>query len=438
MEKTIQLRTDSVLQIPFQKYQPNFTFIVNSKKYETNIFIADLLSPKISSHHLIDPTLDEFIINTKSTGDFNKIINLVNFEKHEIDDNDSSFILEVFDQLGAENVNISLINSNEEITNDNIFDFIKEHQKHPVFCAKQLENEINYFSSHFSELKEKLLKSINEERFEIKEEIIELIICNKHLQLDTENDLLEIINSLYLNDTKFSYLYEYVDFINVEIESIKKFTKIFNINDMTNSTWSSIINRLEQPIINDKKCQRNKHTYRNIKHDQIFIEIKNEENKFDGIVNYLRTHSKINDEIKITSSSGSYGLSNIIKYDKTNTNFYTEDEKNSWICFDFKNYSIIPSDYIIRSFTQDVNWHLKNWVLEGSNDQNKWTNLDEQKNNSFLNGSNFVHSFPISMKSEEQQSFKYIRIRQTGPNWCNNDRILINSIEFYGKLIYNK
>ena len=94
MTNSIKILTDSVLHIPLQKYDKDFTFIVNSKIYKTSSFIADLTSPIISSNHLIDPTLNEFTINTKSSGDFNLIINLIDFKPQEIKDDEFSFVIE--------------------------------------------------------------------------------------------------------------------------------------------------------------------------------------------------------------------------------------------------------------------------------------------------------------------------------------------------------
>lgn len=81
MQNLIKLQTDSVLQIPFQNYEKDFSFIVNSSKFETSIFQVDLLSSTISKIHSTDPTVKEFIINTENTGDFNHILKLLNFEE---------------------------------------------------------------------------------------------------------------------------------------------------------------------------------------------------------------------------------------------------------------------------------------------------------------------------------------------------------------------
>ena len=83
--------------------------------------------------------------------------------------------------------------------------------------------------------------------------------------------------------------------------------------------------------------------------------------------------------------------------------------------------------------------YISKHFLEGSSDNEKWTTLVEQKNKDYLNGKSFVHSFVIPSDKYYQQSFKYLRIRQTGPNWNNNSNInqelLMNCIEFFGQLI---
>ena len=50
--------------ISFQKYDKNFTFIVDGKRFETNRVVADILSPTIRNYHYQDESIDEFVINT--------------------------------------------------------------------------------------------------------------------------------------------------------------------------------------------------------------------------------------------------------------------------------------------------------------------------------------------------------------------------------------
>lgn len=438
MENKIKLQTDSVLHIPIKKYDNDFTFIVNSEKYETSSIAADLLSPIISSRHLIDPTLREFVINTNNHGDFNLLLNLLNFESQEINSKDFQFVSEVIEKLGTDKIQLIDKIKNEELTIDNIFDHIEQHQSHPQFYKKELESEINFFSSHFFELKEKVIQKIKGEKFDLNEELIELIINNCHLVLDSENDLLEVINQLYLKNKNYSNLYEFVDFENVELKSMKEFIQIFDMNDMTKPTWSSLSFRLGHEILKDDfNIQNSKH-----KNSNKVIEIENKFNEFDGILNYLQTHYDIKDEIDITYSTCRNGDPfNLLQYDNKENYFISDNFPNSWICFEFKNYKIIPTNYIIRSRNNENSNHLKSWIVEGSNDKNYWIKLDEQINNCSLNGVSVVHSFSISYDENNQQPFKYLRIRQIGPTWFyfngtySTHQLLMNSIEFYGKII---
>ena len=92
-------------------------------------------------------------------------------------------------------------------------------------------------------------------------------------------------------------------------------------------------------------------------------------------------------------------------------------------------------DLFQRSFGSTGNNQPKTWVLEGSKDGQDWRILDEQKNNSSLRGTSKVQLFPISKEKNNQESFEYIRIRQTGPNCLNANYFELNSVEFYGQLI---
>lgn len=150
----------------------------------------------------------------------------------------------------------------------------------------------------------------------------------------------------------------------------------------------------------------------------------------------MRTNSNVNDEISITASSIDGGqLSNLVNYDSASF-FQTKSEKNSRICFEFKKHEIVPSNYLIRTINSEDNYHLKSWIVEASKDSKTWITIDEQQNNDFLKGTSKVHLFPIS---NQKESFKFVRIKQTGPSWYHNNdsdhHLLMTWIEFFGKLI---
>ena len=128
--------------------------------------------------------------------------------------------------------------------------------------------------------------------------------------------------------------------------------------------------------------------------------------------------------------------SNVVLYDDKSKCFESRNEKNSWICFDFKENRIAPTDYTIRSATANENMsHPKNWVIEVSDDNNKWSIINEQKNCSHLRGKSHVHNFEIDNKNTK--AYRYIRLRQNRVEWSNHNILFFESIEFYGFLIIN-
>ena len=203
MENSIRLQLASILQIPFQNYDKDFTFVVNSERFDTSTFAADLLSNKISKIHFTDPSLKEFSIDTETRGDFNKILNLLNFEIEEISDQDFPFLIEVVNSLEIDKIDINS-SYEEEPTIDNIIGHIKKHQIHPEIYSKQLDADIQFFTSHFHELKGKFEREIYDVESSINDAIIEKVVSNRKLQLESEEELLEFVNKLYKKDTKYS------------------------------------------------------------------------------------------------------------------------------------------------------------------------------------------------------------------------------------------
>lgn len=102
------------------------------------------------------------------------------------------------------------------------------------------------------------LESNNSQLFKLSPEILEQIINIPKLKLINEDQLLSFINQLYINDPNYTYLYNYVHFLNVESSSIKEFSEIFDINDISNETWRSLSLRLMQQMkTNHNKIQKN-------------------------------------------------------------------------------------------------------------------------------------------------------------------------------------
>lgn len=437
----IQLKIDSILNVPLQSFEEDFTFIVNGEEFRTSKIISDLLSPKVCQNHLIDPTTDQFIINTHHKGNFSHILDLINFNKNDVTDDEIPFLFEVIKHLGNNSIDVTLCPRTEDIKIDNVISLICRHEKNEIFYSKVLREEIDFLSSHFFEIVD---NNIDEELGRLSLSTLEKIFGNLKLKLRDEDQLIAIINELYSKESKYAVLYSYVYFSNVGENQIEEFVEIYNISDITQETWSSITQRLihqiQNNLNNDKKSiNRYKCEGKQCKKNSQGISFLYEnDNRFSGIISHLRDKFKdnIDSQIVITASSvpnPSRQPRNVILYEDKTKDFFSTNESNPWLCFDFHDYSIRPTNYIIRSGSYDENSvHPKSWVIEGSNDNENWDILDDQTDCPFLNGKNRVHGFAIT--KDDCEDYRYIRMRLTGENWCGCFHMAIESIEFYGTL----
>lgn len=204
------------------------------------------------------------------------------------------------------------------------------------------------------------------------------ILNHPNLLLKDEDQLLNFVNFLYSQSHNFTSLYETVYFECVSSTSISKFISQFDMNCITNSIWRQLSMRLKQEI---KVSLKNE-----ISHKYIAFLPFTKDNEFNGIINYLKMKSddNIDNEISLTFSTNDHenkddnwtDILNILLYNDQSKEFFTKNYKDSWICFDFKDKTIFPTDYTVKT---DVGQFLKSWFIEVSNDCKNWEIVDEKK-----------------------------------------------------------
>lgn len=424
----IQLSFNRIAEIPFQAYEEDFTFIVNNREFRTSHLVSELLSPTICRMRSADAAMNTFTIRTEHQGDFQLILNLINFQQNSIPETEMPFFVEVIQILGISSDNIVDQNQQADLNDENIFELTRRHERFEVIYSNVFNRDIDYIASNFF----RLCETKRDEMNNLLPQTLERIVSNNRLKLKNEDQLFKFINQVYQNSNanlNYSKLYHYVLFSNVEDETMASFIDNFDFNDFDREIWTAISNRLKFPIIQLNDEQQN--TRYEESNGKIFH--PQHEDGFVGIMNYLRSQSNGNiaNTINITASScynSSYPPTNLVNYENRSSIFYSQNTPNSWICFDFKQRNVIPFYYQIMTFNC---YYPKSWVIEGSNDNSNWTILDEQNNCQYLNTNYKVHIFKISNPNQ----FRYIKMRLTGPNWGNNNHFYISSFELYGKLI---
>ena len=111
--------------------------------------------------------------------------------------------------------------------------------------------------------------------------------------------------------------------------------------------------------------------------------------------------------------------------------FQSRNEPNQWICYDFKGRRVAPVGYSIRT---GFGYFPKSWVLEVSDDgsDDSWEVVDRRENNEDLDDRDITRNFLITARPPE--SFRFIRLRQTGKNHDADDFLLLCSFEVFGAI----
>ncbi|KAK8872153.1 hypothetical protein M9Y10_007915 [Tritrichomonas musculus] len=433
-------------KIPLERFEHNFTFIVDNKQYTVNRFLADLLSPTITSYHYQDESIDTFTITTVDKFDksetafiskedyFESFLNLYKHEEIQINQAQIKYYSEYFLQLGNIPEYLKLQDKlSDEITTDNVIDhllnissILKQNNLSYSIQNCQISKLVKYCSEQFYALdKEKIIH--------LDIDILSEILCQDELKIEDEDTLLRFILEIYEKDKQYAPLFEYIYFENVKEETLSEFFKEFDIEFLTKGTWSSIFYRLIQT---DKRPLKND---RYEKHPKVKIITKEKNNDFRCIMRYLSEEcgGNIHDKgvVEITSSPCQISPKCLVDYD--NNNFYASNsQENVYVCFDFKDKQVQLTSYSIQSLRRGWgNVHLRNWVVEASNDKSNWDKIDEHTDDSTLNGYDRKAIFDTK---QTDMFYRYIQIRQTGISWNNNYYTYFPYLELFGKLKINE
>ena len=87
----------------FDRFEKEFSFIMNGKIYKTNSFVPNILTPYVSDVLEENMNIPFYQINTKYNGDFNEVIKYGEMEPIIINQNERHFFVNVIKQLGNNN-----------------------------------------------------------------------------------------------------------------------------------------------------------------------------------------------------------------------------------------------------------------------------------------------------------------------------------------------
>lgn len=227
------LNPSALINFPIDKYEENFTFIVNGQLYKTSRIVADLLSPTIRNNHYNDSSNNKFTINisndtfnkSDSSDYFSDFLKLARFESNEIDSKRRERYSEYFLQLGnfEEFLRLQEEDNDESELNDNqiIKKSIQSIQRLRtkvqnndfLYSNDTIQRHLKILSEHFSIIDQEDLKILGKEN-------LDEIIRSKNLKIQDEDELFDKLFKLYEEDRAYGSLFEYILFSNISEENI--------------------------------------------------------------------------------------------------------------------------------------------------------------------------------------------------------------------------
>lgn len=476
-KKTLAVSSSGLKNVVLSNEEDDFRFILGKSELKMNRFFADFISPLVSRMHMSDPTINTFDLNNyvlkknQSIEIFDDQL-LENFKQIS-----TGYSVKIDKEQAVKLRILSIILENNEIFDliNNLFPIVKKDiididisllylPYIPYFICGfdksgfDYQSLFDYISSHFYLIdQEKLLK--------LPKLILYSIISNEKLKLYDEDSLYDFINSIFSKedsnnerDTHLSKIefYEFIDFSFLSEGKFLDFIENIESTDITHMIWEKLKECIHHFSIKKKftsSIKKDSHRYVKSSTKKVKEKLKNIDiiydndvkNAFKGIIYYLGNEnpkSVIDNNIIdiIASSVVSTGQNNqpqnIVDFDRNDYKFFSKNENNSWICYDFKEKKVKLSHYTIRSTTWSYNVdHLQNWCIEASNDAKQWKILSTVRNEKSLIYPTSFNTFKIEKNSSSSEYFRYIRLRQDGLNTGNDNVLGLAAFELFGSIL---
>ncbi|OHT13811.1 hypothetical protein TRFO_15925 [Tritrichomonas foetus] len=397
----------------------DFTFIIDTHKYHCSKILAAFISPAVARSISSDIFCDVFHIPIDDNNFiFKQVMRLMRGEEIEITSKNYQYLL-----------NVASILENQEIINKinslSIFKF--DEQTILNSTMKKLErnmnidNEIDFIAASVTSFPARSLAE-----FDIP--TLWRIFSSSCLKAKEESSIFQLICDLIeLKGYQAKVLLNCVYYENLSLSEMVDFGEMINDYQLTGPIMMSLIKRLQKIV---KQHKRN--PLRKISNEESY-EFK-EGKSFDGIFAHLQKqwNKNVQDQkiCKITTSSGDSPKG--ITDNTWNDCWYSKNEPNSWIRFDFLDHAVSLTHYSLKTFIGGPHsGHLKSWSLEGSNDGKIWKVMDQRDNTEDLNNRNNYYTY----KCDDHGIYRYVRLKQTGKNHRGNDFLFLSNIEFFGAFI---
>jgi hypothetical protein len=146
--------------------------------------------------------------------------------------------------------------------------------------------------------------------------------------------------------------------------------------------------------------------------------------------------------VTLSSNSGSSQVGRLVAHvppqASRDFNLWTDNVTNSWMAVELLGggVRVRPTGYMISTdgYGAGGSYHVRNWVLQGSDDGRTWTTLRAHSNDATLSKERTTAYFAIEGVAPGAY-YAHLRVLQTGKNATGTDHLTATSLEVYGDVI---
>lgn len=417
-------------------FENDFTFIVQRQKYHCSKVSAICLSGKVAKLFESNPNAANCVVRHQDPHcEFETINRLLH--GGTVDLTAPAVNLDTLIEIARELEMDALIASirdiiwaKESITSENVFTRVVSKRKEGL----SLDPEAEFIAKEFQSLILDQAPENTNKFFDLGLEFCSDVLHHEALSCEDYDALLEQISERGID---YHPLLQFVNFEQVTGAAMAKFVPLLSPENITNEIWAALCRRCVHAV----NLQDDKETVCTSKKGRTF---EFTGTMFDGIIRYLTSvhGGNLHDRgvVTVTGSQTHTIFSSChLKYllnVQNDSEFYCSVNLPDWPHFklDFHDMRVCPTSYSLGTYVFGTgDQHLKSWVIEGSVDDDSWVELDKRDNDTNLNGQ--FRKYHYEMQSPNKRSFRYIRLRMTGPSHRNDHQLLCSSIELYGALI---
>jgi hypothetical protein len=237
---SVELSARGIKKIQFDGANSAFEFIVGRMRYETSSFIADFLSPKISSVHSSDPSCASYTVQTPDPMRlFPRFLEMGQGRPLTVDGRTLPFFCALAVELG----NLELVDAVWHKVGQTDVHNCCPRLRAGVAAGRSTEDDLRFIAGHFSDVSVRALDALDVEQ-------MRRVFRRQEFRPSSPDRLLEFVMRRYETDRSFAGLLELVDFAAVSHDVLAAFAErgdeLFEY--LNQGTWDKIFSRLKVPV----------------------------------------------------------------------------------------------------------------------------------------------------------------------------------------------